>query len=282
MRYLFLILAAVLFFGCPEKPEPDPKPDNPLLWDNNPPPPPHPLIFPMGADFDLSAEFRALAEGDTLPYYFLIPEIGTGKRIATGEVEESTGDSIRVIDGFRPKYISNRKDLCKGWLDIGFEPYFLVVISMTVEQRDSLAAQLDVVSFPQDIDNSIPNQATLDLVVSRLETRHIPANWITLSTTWRQVLRAILTCTLLYQRWEPLFGGTLFETDVDFDKTVGNGVTKRENDIPLLVRDKLIILADSFQMDKSGFTRNSTLREVLRAMYQQWTGDYLIGCGETL
>jgi len=191
-------------------------------------------------------------------YYFIMPKTGTG---------------IDRENGFRPQYIKDRNE-CFGSVDLGGEPYFLVMAQMTDAARDSIADSTGVVAFPKNIDVNLIAKEVTDFSAD-LESRNIPGNWITTSDTFRDVIRFVMITVQLNQRYNGLTQGSkIFRSGV--------GLNTKHSEFSDNEKQRWINVADSFEFEKSSLRANSEIRFMLKELNKQWIGTLHMGCGVEL
>lgn len=190
---------------------------------------------------------------------YLVPVIGTGTR----------------QEPRRAKYFSDftRDTLPSSWMDFGLEPVMLVGADVTNDQHLSISANIDVVSIPANIDATISALA-LTQVQNALEGMNIPANWVTTAMTYRFVLRVVVGMFQFAQRYQGLGGGRLFGT--------GISLGTQFNQLPAAVRSRLIETAESFGYDTSSLSGNSTIRQILKFLGDQWGSKSIVLGGITI
>lgn len=182
--------------------------------------------------------------------FFLAPKLGTGQ----------------YPDAFRPKYtdpgsLGAGNDLT-GWvaMDYGFESAFLVVAPVTAAQRTALSAQADTLVVPANLDNTISALA-LSTIQTKLEALNLPGNWITSGMTYRQAVKGARRVISFMQRWQGLFGERLFGGTVTLDTRI--------NQLTATQRQRLNTVAADLNLDTSGITNTTTLRQALKAIADQ-------------
>src|ERR1700693_3954213 len=102
-------------------------------------------------------------------------------------------------DSRRPKYADT--DLAgHPWaaMDFGNEPIMLVATATNA----ALAAETDVTTIPLNLDQQIG--AAVTTVQNKLESFNIPADWVTSTMTYRQVVRKVLQGFMFWQRAQGL------------------------------------------------------------------------------
>lgn len=186
--------------------------------------------------------------------FYLLPKIGTG--------------SIDPFDPFRPKY-TDPDSLGAGWniggrwvaMDYGIEDCFLMRIhDITPEEHTALNSQTDVIGVPSPLSDNV-SAAALSVIQTRLEGMNIPANWVTTSHTYLQVLKAVRRAITFMQRFHGLYVMKLFQAGITLDTQI-NQLTQAQ-------RGRLIATADSLNLDTSGITNQMTIRQALKQIADQ-------------
>lgn len=170
-----------------------------------------------------------------------------------------------------PKYL---EAMGLGWrlMPNGLTPLALVLADTDDTQHATLVANADVAAVPA-LDSSV-TAGNIGAVQSALETRLIPAGWITVGMTFRQVVRGIAQIFLLAQRLharsnlELVPGGATLDT--------------RFNQLSQSNRTALTGAAQSLGLDTSGVGGNATLRVILRGLAQQLQQTIRLGKDEPL
>lgn len=187
---------------------------------------------------------------------YLMPLIGAG-----------TKDDSR-----RPKYeATHMAGLSWSMMDYGNEPIGLVGIKdISTATHLLLAAELDVLALPQDLDTQIGAQ--LATVQNAMESRSIPAGWVQGTFTYRQVIRIVAQAFAFMQRLQFITPNRLLTGAVNLDT--------RFNQLPVAMRNDLVSAANSLQYDTSSLSGTSTLRVILKTMADQWRQiELIIGGG---
>jgi hypothetical protein len=178
------------------------------------------------------------------------------------------GDGVTAA-GFYPKYIGNG-GIVGGWcaIDYGKEPTMIVAAEVTAAEHTSISANVDIIAVPANLDLQIG--ANLATVQSALESKNLPADWVTASMTYRTVLKWVLRICLLLQRFRGLDAAAarFFDLGLTLDSLVG--------DLSASVRQRLNDAATSFGLDTSSITLSTTIRAALRILGQQMTFSVLV------
>lgn len=177
---------------------------------------------------------------------YFMPVIGTGASRA---------------DGRRPKYDdTDLLGITWSMMDFGNEPFCIVAADVTPSQHTTLAAHADVLSPPADLDQQIGLQLTT--VQNALETANMPANWVQSTHTYRTVVRAAAAFCQFMQRLQAFYTGKIFTGGVTLSTTFGS--------LPAGVRTVLIATANDLNFNTSSLSGSSTLRQIIKAMGDQW------------
>jgi hypothetical protein len=143
----------------------------------------------------------------------------------------------------------------------GSHPHALVFSPCDAATDAAVAVNADVHRLPANLD-SAPSAAQITAVQTFLEAHNIPAHWLISGMTWRTIVRDVVSVFLFMQRYHGLGGSPVFSAGTTLDSTFGS--------LPAGVRQGLQQAAADQSFDTSGLTAASTLREILRAMGQQW------------
>jgi hypothetical protein len=155
-------------------------------------------------------------------------------------------------------------------IDFGFEPTCLVCADVDAAQHTSLNANADVTAAPANIDDTIANATQRDTVRSKLEALNIPAGWVEIGMTFREVLRPCAHLFQFAQRYHAISGRKIIEPGYTLDTII--------SDIPVEVRQGLKAAADSLGYDFSGISLSWPYRRGLKFLGDQW-GDEPVSFG---
>lgn len=175
---------------------------------------------------------------------YIVPKTGTGG----------------MDDAYRPKYFSDLVGVSWNAMDYGLEPHFLVASELTTDQHNTLVANADVIAIPANLDAQVG--ANRDAVVDALETLNVPAGWVTKTMTYRKILKIVAAIMLFAQRLHGHAGLRIFASGIT--------LSTKFNQLPANVRTKLIETAQSMNFDTSSLSGTSTVRQILKAMADQW------------
>ena len=154
------------------------------------------------------------------------------------------------------------------WIDYGAEPAFLVLADLSGVDHTALAAEVDSIAVPSNLDNNI-SAIALSQVKDALELLNIPSNWMTVSNTYRQVLKAVTVMFFILQRLNAKIG-----TEKLFSS---NTLDTRFNQLPQKIRQDLKAAGDELGYDTTGLTGTSTIREILKTIADQQIDPIVIG-----
>jgi hypothetical protein len=164
------------------------------------------------------------------------------------------------VDPRRPKY-ENTDLTGHAWaaMDFGNEPVMLVATATNA----ALAAELDVLTIPVNLDQNLTSGA-VTTAQTFMENLFIPADWITTSLTYRQVVRQVCQFFMLWQRCQGLGFARIFTAGVTLNTTFGS--------LPANVRTILTNAAQSMHLDTSSLSGASTIRQIIKAIAPQISG----------
>lgn len=175
--------------------------------------------------------------------FYIVPKVGAGMD----------------DDAIRPKYIGDG-GINYSAMDYGLENVFLVGADVTDAQHASLAAQIDVIAIPSDLD-SLVSITALTTVQSRMEGILVPAEWLTTGNSYRDVIRTVGKLFLLMQRFHGTQLRKLFSGTVTLDT--------RLNQLSRAERDALTDTAVSLGLDVTGVTTTMTVRQAIKFLADQ-------------
>lgn len=148
-----------------------------------------------------------------------------------------------------------------AFMAFGNEGHMLVAADVTPEAHTAITALPRVTVLPEDLDTQLTAGA-VTAVESALEARNIPAEWVSTSLTYREVLRCVIGIFQFAQRYNAQTGLRLFRAGVT--------LSTRMNQIPVARRNELSDVATSFNLDVSAVTGTTTIRQLLRLLGEQW------------
>lgn len=171
-----------------------------------------------------------------------------------------------------PKYLRTRfdpnnvepglEDVAWAWTTYLLEDTGLLIAEVTPSQNNQLSGHSDVLHVPP-LDNTINNTNQRSIVRNALEDSFIPAHWVNVGMTYREIIRTVLHIFEFHGRAVAINQGPLFRGDtLNLDLTVG--------DIPLGKVQALQQAADEFELDYSSVTNDTTIRQLLKVLADQF------------
>lgn len=176
-----------------------------------------------------------------------------------------------------PKYLNWRYDpdppalvTCSwGLMDYGLINAALVAANVTQEQHEALAAEIDVAAAPLNIDQLIGAPA-IPQIQAIMEQLRIPAEWMDITYTYRQILRMIAGLFQFAQRHHGLHREPLIDSTAQLDL--------RWNQVPGDRQARILATADSLGYDYSAIENTWLIRRILKHLADQWgTRPFYIG-----
>lgn len=175
-----------------------------------------------------------------------------------------------------PKYFAWRfdpdppgLDVRWGMMDYGLMPTCLLATDVTTAQHNALVANSDVIGAPVNIDSQI-GAGNITTVRNALEALRIPAQTAVASDTYRDVLRVVAGVFQFAQRYHGEYGKSIFDEVTTLNTTWAELSTDFQNE--------LLATAATMNIDTSGLTANTTMRQILKRMADAWQGkNFLIG-----
>ncbi len=182
---------------------------------------------------------------------FLVPMVGAGTR----------------QDPYRGKYTSDASVVQSGTLRYSRADSAIIFLEAPQAYLDSVAAQPDatLLATPTTIDEAITvGQANAAKAI--FEPLGIPGQFINAGDTRREVIRGVVGMFLFSQRMEGRFGEGFKKRASD------RGITLDSvwSDFPQALKDEFIDIRDDFGWGNLGLTNSSTLREILKAVSDQF------------
>jgi hypothetical protein len=174
-----------------------------------------------------------------------------------------------VWPGVQPKYI---KDLGVDYFCCRLDDVGVVNASTSGAQDSSVSANADAILIPP-LDNTI-GAGALAQVQSALEGLNVPAQWVQVGMSYRTVVRVVCGFAQLVQRTTGLNNANRIRLAGNLDKTMAQ--------IPAAMRTTLQQAADDLNLDRSGITGATTLREALRIVGQQFAANRELYLGSRL
>lgn len=187
----------------------------------------------------------------------------------TPKLYAQTSDSVRVYlmpsvtnaNGKEPKYMSLLGPDAAG-MDYGPEDDYIVASTVTAEQHAALIANADVLAIPQNLDANLTAGA-VTTAQNWLEGRNIPADWVTTSLSYRQVLRIVAQMFQFAQRYQAVSNNArLFPAGTTLATTIGK--------LDATTKANWQNTASSLGYSFAGINNSSTTRQALKTLGQQW------------
>ena len=168
-----------------------------------------------------------------------------------------------------PKYFrwQNNLDGISGWsmMDYGFSPTALLVAKdITQADHDYLVLQPDVFSFPDNLDAPVTQdiQAFFDGV-------NLPTNWMTPSTTYRELLRQVAGMFQFNQRYMGIAANETGELHSIFDTAT---LSTRLRQMTADEQRWFLATVDSFGYPSASISLNSQLSLLVKQAGSLWGG----------
>lgn len=143
-------------------------------------------------------------------------------------------------------------------IDYGFVAYMLVALfGMTQEQYDWLVQQPGVYAFHDNLDNPVANDG-LDIF---LEDLHFPTDWLTPSTSYRELLRNLFWVFQFNVKFGAIFSDTFGGLHSVFDNL---GLDDTYADFTVEEKTVFDATVAAFGYDPSTILPNQKLRQLLK------------------
>jgi len=167
------------------------------------------------------------------------------------------GAEVRV-----PKYFGDGT-ITAQWtmMDYGFvDTALLYSGDISPADQAFLEAQADVYSFPADLDTPV-NKAEAEPL---FEAVNIPTDWLTPSTSNRELMRQTAGMMQFNQRYGGISGGGSIFDDADLSTRLRQMTAEEE--------EWFYLTAESFGIDRNLINRNSQLRQLVKSAGDIWAG----------
>lgn len=179
---------------------------------------------------------------------------------------------VEIVGNYRgPEYFSWRFDqnppsIVCTWaaMDYGFVPYMLIYASdISQSDHDALILNSDVYAFPDNLDAPV----TDPIIDTFFESINLPTDWLTPSTTYRELLHNTAGMFQFNQRYAGIYATTYGGTHSIFDNadlsTRLRQMTNEEQEI-------FLATVESFGFDSELVNTNSQLRLLVRQAASYW------------
>lgn len=161
----------------------------------------------------------------------------------------------------KAKYLHEMDTPSGGMRDYGLIDAAVAAADVTQEQHESLVANLDVVSPPEDLDQNVSDIA-IPKIKAVMEQLRIPAGWVDTTFTYRQVLRMIVGLFQFAQRHWGLHGEVLIDNAGQLDL--------RWNQIPQERRERILATADALGYEYDEVENSWLVRRIFKYLGDQW------------
>ena len=182
---------------------------------------------------------------------FLIPMEGSGTQ----------------ADPYRAKYTRHASVNSSGAIRYAHNGVALTLINAPQAYLDGVAGQSDVTRLATvaNVDQQLTN-GLVNAAKTIFESHGIPSGFINVGDTRREVLRAVAGLFLFSQRLEGRYGSGFWQL------AQSNGVTfdTQWDDFPQGLKDEFLAVRDEHGWGNLGLTGSSALREVMRAVAEQF------------
>lgn len=157
----------------------------------------------------------------------------------------------------------------RGNMRVGREPFCILGVTDIDPAVDAAIAADPTCTKIPPLTNTV-GAGALANVKAKIEGIGIPADWVTAGMTYQTVLSTCMRVTQLYQRLQGLGAARLLDSGVTLDTTFGS--------LPVNMRNKMLQMANEFNFNTSSLSGASTIRQILKALADQWVGPILC-CG---
>lgn len=171
---------------------------------------------------------------------------------------------------YRGKYTNDPAVVASGTIRYSLVDSAVVMIDSTQTYLDSVDAQADATRLATEanIDNTLTN-GQVTAAKTLFENNGIPAGFINIGDTRREVIRAVCGLFLFSQRMEGRFGTGFWQRAQELGITLATQFV----DFPQAVKDEFIAVRDDHGWGNLGLTNQSTLRQILTAVSQQFESE---------
>lgn len=166
-------------------------------------------------------------------------------------------------DPRRAAYLRENGVTDSALMDYGASPWCLCAADTTDTQDAAITANADARALPADLDQDVGGALTT--VQNYLEAAVIPAQWITDTTPFRTVVRAVAGLMQFAARYAVLNNGDVLIVNQA-------ALDLRVNQLSAARRNALTATATDLGYDTSMITGQTLIRAVLYALALQWVG----------
>ena len=165
------------------------------------------------------------------------------------------------------RWIESLGGIACSWamMDYGFTPSALLVAKdISDADHASLILNADVFWFPDDLDGAVDQD-----VQPFFEAIHLPTDWLTPSTTWRELLRQVAGVFQFNQRYGGIAAAETGTLHSIFDTAT---LSTRLRQMTADEQRWFLATAASFGFDPALISANSQLRQLVKTAGNYWTG----------
>ena len=149
-------------------------------------------------------------------------------------------------------------------MDYGFTPYALLLAKdISQADHDALILNADVFVFPDNLDGPV-NDPNVDTF---FEAIHLPTDWLTPSTTWRELLRQVAGIFQFNQRYAYISSKASGVTHSIFDTAT---LDTRLNQMTTDEQAWFLATVESFGYDPELVPLNARLRQLVKQAGDYW------------
>lgn len=177
---------------------------------------------------------------------------------------------ITVGNGRGPKYFAGRVNpdgIRCTWamMDYGFNPYGLLVArDISDADHAALIKNADVFAFPEKLDAPVDQG-----VQAFFEGIRLPTDWLTPSTTWRELLRQVAGIFQFNQRYGGIAADETGTMHSIFDTAT---LSTRLRQMTKDEQRWFLATAESFGYEPTVIKTNTQLRQLVKTAGNYWAG----------
>lgn len=151
------------------------------------------------------------------------------------------------------------KDNFNKTVSIGRYPYYVGQIEFSDAEKQAFDIKYleDMIfGFPKNINVDMPD-AVVTQIRAVFRNKDIPAYWMHGETTWSEFLIFLEKYGQFHQRFHQMSRGKLLD---------GITLDTQYKNLSPEVQKKLLAVADSYAIDKSGLSADATMKEILKVL----------------
>ena len=150
-------------------------------------------------------------------------------------------------------------------MDYGFAPVALLVAKdISQADHEALILNSDVFYFPSNLDAPVDQE-----VQAFFEGVHLPMDWLTPATTWRELLRQTAGMFLFNQRYMGIVAAETGELHSIWDSA---DLDTRLREMSDDEQRWFLLTVESFGYDSSSISTNTRLRQLVKQAGDFWAG----------